>query len=348
MRKLVVVTVPAVVLALAGAAAVSLASPARRAHANRRAALSATSPAHVLRANRQAAGSAADQLLAEVVLPAGATEVPTEPAGDDHQLDRANALTFFAAAVDRHRFWTTAASPRAVVASIEAHVPAGAKWSGSGCSGTTMFVAYSLPAVDAPVLGPRTLSVNAVELADGSTGVRVDATVRYSAPRLPAQQVPTRARALVITMTRSPFGQSPAPPLKSPLTITTRSEVRRIAAIVDGLPFVALNGIAMSCPAILPAPIVTFAFRSAPDGPVLATVTEASNTPTGAEPCFTADLTIRGHREPGLLEGGRLLRRAGAILGVKLTTPSLRPVSAGGPGEPGRVEHLTRRRRRRR
>jgi hypothetical protein len=31
-------------------------------------------------------------------------------------------------------------------------------------------------------------------------------------------------------------------------------------------------------------------------------------------------LTIRGHRQPGLLEGGRLLREAGAILGVKLTT----------------------------
>jgi hypothetical protein len=321
MRKLVVVTGPAVVVALAGAAAVSVASPARHAHASPRAAVSATSPAQVLRANRRAASGAADQLLGDVVLPAGATEVPSEPAGDDHQLDRANTLTFFAAAVDRHRFWTTDASPRAVVASIEAHVPAGAKWSGSGYSRTTMFVAYSLPAVDVPVLGPRTLSVNAVELADGSTGVRVDANVRYSAPRLPAQRVPTRARALVITMTRSPFGQSsPPPPLKSPLTITTRSEVRRIAAIVDGLPFVALNGVAISCPAILPAAIVTFAFRSAPDGPVLATVTEASDTPTGAEPCFTTELTIRGHRELGLLEGGRLLRRAGAILGVKLTT----------------------------
>jgi hypothetical protein len=62
-------------------------------------------------------------------------------------------------------------------------VPAGAKWSGSGYSGTTMFVAYSLPAVDVPVLGPRTLSVNAVALADGSTGVRVDATVKLTTRR---------------------------------------------------------------------------------------------------------------------------------------------------------------------
>ena len=320
MRKLVVVIVPAVALALAGAAAVTLASPGGVARANRRGAASATSPAQVQRANRQAAVSAGDQLLGEVVLPAGATQVPTEPAGDDHQLDRANALSFFAAAVDRHRFWTTTASAGAVVGSIETHVPAGAKATGSGYSGTTMFVSYSLPAVDAPALGPRILSVDAVKLGDGSTGVRVDAIVRYSAPRLPAQRMPAQARVLAIATKPSPYGPSPSPPLESPLTITKRSEVRRIAAIVDGLPFVAFNGVAISCPAMLPAPIVTFTFRATPEGPVMATVTEAANTPTGADPCFTAGLTIRGHREPGLLEGGMLLREAGAIAGVKLTT----------------------------
>lgn len=303
MRKLVVVIAPAVVFALAGMAAVSLASPAQ-----------------VQRANRQAAVGAGDQLLGEVVLPADASEVPTEPAGDDHQLERGNALSFFAAAVDRHRFWTTTASPGAVVASIESHVSAGAQSTGSGYSGTTVFVSYSLPAVDAPVLGPRILSVNAVKLNDGSTGVRVDAIVRYSAPRLLAQRVPAHARLLVIAMKPSPYGPSPSPPLKSPLTVTGRSYVRRIAAIVDGLPFVAFNGVAISCPAMLLAPIVTFTFRASPDGPVLATVTEAANTPAGADPCFAAGLTIRGHRQPSLLEGGRLLRQADAILGVKLTT----------------------------
>jgi hypothetical protein len=206
-----------------------------------------------------------------------------------------------------------------VLASIEAHVPAGARQTASGYSGTTEFVSYSLQAVGAPALGPRSLSVTAVELTDGSTGVRADATVRYSAPRLPAQGVPARARVLEVEMTPAPFGPAPAPTLKSPLVITNRSEVRRIAAIVDGLPFVAFHGVAISCPVIMPAPVDTFTFRTAPAGPVLATVTEAADTPSGPEPCFTAALTVGGRRQPGLLEGGRLLRQAGAILGVKLT-----------------------------
>jgi len=304
MRKLVVVVVPAVVLALAAAAAVSVASPAQ-----------------VRSANRQAALNAASQLLSAVVLPPGATEVPAEPAGDGHQLARSNELALFGAEIDRHEFWTTAASPAAAIASVEAHVPAGAKWTGSGYSSGTQFVSYSLPVVDAPVLGARTLSVNAVTLNDGSTGVRADATVRYAAPRLPAQRVPAQARVLEVAMTAAPFGPAPPPTLKTPLVITRRSEVRRIAALVDGLPFVAnLRGIAISCPAHMPAPIVTFTFRAAMAGPVLATVSGPANTPTTAEPCFTTTLTIRGHEQPGLLEGGRLLREAGTILGVKLTT----------------------------
>ena len=324
MRKLLVVIAPAVALGVVGVAAVTATSSGRTiGSADRNAAVSVRSPTEVLRANREAAVSAAEQLLGDIVLPAGATEVPTEPAGDAHQLGRATELSFFAAQVTRHEFWTVGASPNEVVGSIEAHAPAGASWTGSGYSGTTTFVSFSLPAVGALELGPRTVAVDAVKLAHGGTGVRADATVRYSAPRLRAQRVPARARVLEITMTGLPFGPAPSPTLKSPLVITKRSEIRRIAAIVDSLPFIAsLRGVAISCPAILPAPIVTFTFRGAPAAPVLATVSEPANTPADAEPCFTTVLTIRGHREPGLLEGAKLLRQAGAILGVTLTARS--------------------------
>jgi hypothetical protein len=282
--------------------------------------VSATSPAQVLRANRHAALSAAGQLLGLLVLPTGATEVPTEPAGDAHQLGSSAELSVFAAEVDRHEFWTTTDSPGTVVASIEAHLPPGATSTGSGYSGTSRFVSYSLPTVDAPALGPRSFVVDAVELAGGGTGVRADATVRYAAPRLLAQRVPAQARVLEITMTRSPFGPSPSPTLKAPLVVTRRADVRRIAAIVDALPFAAMIRVPIACPFIGPAPIVTFTFRRSPDGRVLATVSEPADTPTDADPCFATALTIRGHPEPGLLEGGTLLRQAGAILGVRLTT----------------------------
>jgi hypothetical protein len=273
----------------------------------------AASPAQVVHANQQAAVTAAEQVLGELVLPAGATQVPTEPVGDAYQLAHPDELFFFAAEVERHEFWTTSASLSAVIASIDAHLPAGARSSGTGYAGNSVFESYTLPTVGAPALGPRSLDVEAVELTSGGTGVRADASVRYSAPRLPDQRIPSRARLLEIT--RAGMGAS----LPS-LTVTNRSKVRRVAGIIDNLPFAALRGVAISCPLILPAPIVTFTFRAAPDGPVLATVSEPSDTPTDADPCFTATLRIRGHLEPALLDGGSLLHRAGAILGVKLSS----------------------------
>jgi len=299
-RKIVFVIALGIVLGIAGAAGVIAATPAQTLHGNQR-----------------AAASAADQLLGEVVLPAGATKVVSEPAGDDHLLARSIEVPIYRAEVDRHGFWTTTASPSAVIASFEANLPAGAKSSGSGYNGplTTIFASYSLPTVDAPALGPRSIAVNAVELSDGSTGVRADADVRYTAPRLAGQRIPPQARVLDVTM-----ANDHSSPLLS-RTVTNRAQVKRIAAIVDGLPFVAsLRGVAFSCPAIMLAPTDTFTFRASPSGPALAQVTEPANQPATAGPCFITTLQIRGHREPGLLEGGKLLRQAGAILGVKLTT----------------------------
>lgn len=300
-RKLTLVLLFAVVFGVADAAAVGAASPAQVRNANQRAAVTAT-----------------EQTLGELVLPAGATQVPIEPVGDAYQLAHPDELFFYAAEVERHEFWTTSASPSAVIASIDAHLPAGARSSGTGYSGNSELVSYTLPTVGAPALGSRSLGVEAVELTGGGTGVRADASVRYSAPRLPDQRIPSRARLLEIT--RAGMGASPPP-----LIVTNRSKVRRVAAIIDGLPFAALRGVAISCPLILPAPIVTFTFRAAPDGPVLATVSEPSNTPISADPCFTATLRLRGHLEPALLNGGRLLRRAGAILGVKLSSRGSAP-----------------------
>ncbi|MFZ0976248.1 MAG: hypothetical protein WAN22_28750 [Solirubrobacteraceae bacterium] len=301
MRKLTLVLLLAVMFGVADAVPVGAASPAQVAHAN-----------------QQAAVTAAEQMLGELVLPAGATQVPTEPVGDAYQLAHPDELFFYAAEVERHEFWTTGASPSAVIASIDAHLPPGARSSGTGYAGNSLFESYTLPTAGVPALGPRSLDVEAVELTGGGAGVRADASVRYSAPRLPDQRIPSRARLLEIT--RAGMGES----LPS-LTVTNHSKVRRVAGIIDSLPFAALRGVAISCPLILPAPIVTFTFRAAPDGPVLATVSEPSDAPTDADPCFTATLRIRGHLEPALLDGGRLLRRAGAILGVKLSSRGSAP-----------------------
>jgi hypothetical protein len=285
----------------------------------------AVTPAHTLGADRRAAIAAADVLVNGVVLPPDARRQAAEPSGDEHQLARPLELVFYAAEIDLHGFWSTGSAPAAVIAAVDAHLPPGARSTGSGSSSgngsTSMFVSYALPIVDPSALGQRALIVDAVTLPGGITGVRVDGIVRYIAPRLPVQRIPHAARLLDI---RTAFGSRV---LRS-LTVTRRWEVRRIAAVVDGLPFAdGLQGIAVPCPFIPAAPIVTFTFRATAAGRALATVTEAADTPASASPCTLTTLTIRGHREPPLLQGGVLLHRAGAILGVTLTSTITSPTS---------------------
>ncbi len=263
-------------------------------------------------AHRQAAVSAADRLLSEVVVPRGSTRVASEPAGSQHMLDRPENTILLAAMVQRTAFWTTAAPPGLAIAAVRARVPAGWRvYTGGSSPGLYDSIAF-VPVREAPLV-PRELSVTAVALKDGATGIRADAQVAYVAPRLPAQRIPSAARVLEITV-RTP----PSPPSKR-VTVTRRAAIRRIAAAIDALPFTGhWSGVAISCPAMLVAPLVTFTFRATAGGPALARVSEMADTPSGLDPCDTTTLVIRGHPEPRLMAGGKLLRVAGAVLGVRL------------------------------
>ncbi len=93
--------------------------------------------------------------------------------------------------------------------------------------------------------------------------------------------------------------------------------------MVNSLPFTGnFQGTAFNCPMYTASkPTDTFVFRAKRGGPVLAKVTELANMPTTVVPCEDTSLTIRGRHEPDLAEGGVLLRKAGALLGVKLARP---------------------------
>jgi hypothetical protein len=288
--------VVAVIVALAVSAAVGSASPAQKAQTDRTRAI-----------------LVADQMLDHVVLPTGASEIPAAPRSTGDLLARPNVAFWVASQVDRHRFWTTGSSPAAAMASITSHLPKAARFL-FGSGGSELMAAYSFPQVDPRSLGARQLVLEALGQASGPTVVRADAEVRYLAPRPYDQRVPTAARVLDITV-----GSNLERPLLS-LTVTKRAVVRRIARIVDSLPFVGNEtGVAFSCPAFtVTAPVDRFVFRPAA-GPALATVTELASTPTEDYPCFETSLTIRGHREPPLLGGGLLLKQAGSLLHVRLS-----------------------------
>jgi hypothetical protein len=267
-------------------------------------------------ANRQTAIRAARGLLGDVVLPAGAIEVSGETARGP--LVPLVERLFLAAQVDRRAFWRTDASPSAVIDTVRRHLPADAKLTGSGSGvapgSSSAFAVYTFPRADPAALGIRQLVVDAVEASRSSTVVRADGQVQYLAPRAADQRVPPRARALDVTMT-----PNAGKPLLS-LTVTRLSLVRRIAALVNGLPFAGnLSGVGFSCPSFPSTPTDTFTFRASAAGRALAEVTELAATPTYIDPCETTTLRINGRLEPPLMEGGALLRRAGSLLHVKLT-----------------------------
>lgn len=271
------------------------------------------SPADPAAAGRHAATVEADQLLAGVVLPAGVMPVAQEPAGDAHQLAVPIVAAFFAAEIDRHAFWTTSASPDAVITSFRSHLPAGAKLVVSASAGETAGAAYALGIRRRFVIGPEQLIVEAVTLSNGLSGIRVDSQVRYVAPRPASERVPAAARLVQITKadTRDRVLLS--------LVVTRRPVVRRLARLVDGLPFSGGTlGAAYSCP-YSGDPTDTFIFRARPGGPVLAKVRESAYLPADPSPCAMTTLTIRGHKLSPLLDGGTLLEQASKLLHVKLT-----------------------------
>ena len=180
--------------------------------------------------------------------------------------------------------------------------------SGEGSAGA----AYALGTSRRFLVGPQQLTLGAVTLDNGLTGVRADAQVRYLSPRPPRERVPHSARVVQITQT-----DNGAKPIVS-LLVTRQSVVRRLARLVDALPFVGNHTGAFACPSFGDL-IDTFTFRASRAGPALATVSESAYTPAFPSPCALTTLTIRRHRLTPVLNGGILLERASKLLGVRLT-----------------------------
>jgi hypothetical protein len=76
-------------------------------------------------ANRASATAEAARLLGLVALPAGVVRSATEPPGDQHGLGEPTYDEATPNLVDANAWWTTTASPQAVLAYVAAHLPAG-------------------------------------------------------------------------------------------------------------------------------------------------------------------------------------------------------------------------------
>jgi hypothetical protein len=158
------------------------------------------------------------------------------------------------------------------------------------------------------VSSARALTFDAVALRTGGTGIRVDAQETWILGRPAGEKVPAGVHEVAVTSTRP----GTAPILSR--TVTGPARVRRIVAWIDRMQIVQPGS--YSCPALLTGqPVVTFDFRAAAGGPMLA---QASLTDYGFEsgPCDPVSFSIRGHSQKPLI-GGNFLNLVQRLLGVR-------------------------------
>jgi hypothetical protein len=264
---------------------------------------------------KQRAVADASAILASFAVPPGARRLPGAPAVSGGVLGHPVQTPGTPDLVDQADWWQVPGSPQQVLGWEAAHVPHRFSLAGSattdGPPGTapTWADMFSLPAIPA-VLDSRQLVVQVVADGDG-TAIRVDAQVTWLPIRPAGEKVPSVARAVTLSQDLGLNAGGKKPP--APVTITDPVRVRRLAALIDGLPLPSPG--VLHCPAAFGSNLV-LTFRARPGGPALAVATvELSG-------CGGVDLTIGGRRQPALAATGSTATQILAIAGLhwKLAT----------------------------
>jgi hypothetical protein len=253
----------------------------------------------------------AEQHLSDVVLPASAARSEREPAGDGGTLRYAfSGPPATPDVVDYHHWWVVLGeSPAAVLQYIQAHPPRGGRPGGSGSSGgparpTVNGIGFTWPA-EPGRLGTRWLVVEAVRLADGSTGVRADSQVVWIKPRPASEHIPAGSRRLVLTTSR--FGRL----IQGPIGVRSPAAIRHVVKLLNALP--AWQPGAIACPLDWGSQIRLVFY----DGRKARPLAVARVDPSG---CGLVELTIEGRRQPPLQGGFALAGRLSHALGIKVDT----------------------------
>ncbi len=270
--------------------------------------------------SESAAQADAASLLAELPLPPGSSESPTEPAEDGSLLAQPGiGPPATPNAVDEHAWWIVPVAPAKALAYICAHLPAGTtrpETFGKGLSGPN--VPEDEIAAFTPPGSPGTLVISAVQLPNGSTALRADAQVVWITPRPASETLPSDAHLLRITVhdghrrSRNPESESLAL-LKQllkrlPRKTTSLRRIEGIIALLNKLRVVQPGR--RLCP-LKPGDIsVELTFYASPDMTPLAV---ADIQPGG---CGSVSLTIGGVTQPRLEGGWSLISQIGEALDV--------------------------------
>ena len=234
----------------------------------------------------QRAAAAARAILEEFVPPPGAGRLagrPALPGGwDRYPVMGLNS----AAQADAVGYWQVRGAATALLAWEKAHISRRFSRQDAIIGPPSWDTVYSLPAVPG-VLPTREMNVQVYDVGGGMSVIMADAMVSWQAPR-PASEVIPASVTMVTIAVSGPWQGNPAP-----VTITSVPIVRRLAALVNGLPVATVRQ-GVPCPM---GAGFTLTFRTAASGPAVAVA-------VGPAECGVVHLELNGKDEPDLQPPG--------------------------------------------
>ena len=244
----------------------------------------------------QRAAADARMILGKFVPPPGAVRLARKPAlpGGSPAMSLDAATQAGATG-----YWRVSGAPTALLAWEKAHIWPGFARQDVIIGPPSWNTVYTLPAV--PGEPTREMNVQFYDAGGGATVIMAAAMVSWTPPRAAAEVIPPSVTAVTI----APDGRTgPQPPV--PVTITSGPVVRRLAALVNGLP---LSNVAEGtlCPM---ATGLRLTFTASPGGPPAAVA-------DGPGECSQVTFTLGGKDEPALAPPGSYLATVLKIAGLR-------------------------------
>jgi hypothetical protein len=187
--------------------------------------------------------------------------------------------------VDAVGYWRATGQPKALLAWEKAHISRSYSRQDVIVGPPSWDTVYSLPAIPG-VLPQRKMNVQVYDAGGGITVIKAEAMVSWQPPRPATEVIPASVRAVTIAAS-GPWQGNPGP-----VTITSASVVRQLAALVNSLP-VDVTGERVPCPM---GAGFTLTFRAAGGQPVAVA--------NGPAECGVVHLTLSGKGEPDLQPPG--------------------------------------------
>jgi hypothetical protein len=230
---------------------------------------------------QQRAAADARSILRKFVPPPGAVRLAKRPALPSGSPTMGLTAT---AQEDDTGYWRAGGTATALLAWEKAHISRSFSRQDTIIGPPSWNTVYALPAI-AGVLPMREMNVQFYDTGGGTTVIMAEAMVVWQPPRPASEVVPASVTEVTIT----PFGPMPQPGVAA-ATVTSVPLVRRLAALVNGLPLSTVSQ-GIPCPS---GSGFTLTFRVTAAGPPAAVA-------TGPGACGQVTLRVNGKGEPPLL-----------------------------------------------